>query len=315
MKMRKILVIFLVLFFALVGGVKNVLAKPRKGVHILFPEEISLAAQVIGNGGYVVVPINQQAWSQVDKWQRFMHRASELKVKPILRLTTQPTVIGNWQKPKLINAVDWANFLSLLDWPKGDRWVVIFNEPNHAQEWGGEINPKEYARILREYSVKLHAKDNHFRVLAAALDMAAPNSKTTWSAKKYWKEVWKTLPNFYVLIDGWNSHAYPNPAFSSAPSLSSENILSYKYELSWFNGFYHRKWDKPVIITETGWSNQRLSSTVICRYLKESWKWWSEDPKLLAVNWFLLEGAPGPFANFSLWRQDHPSSVFNCWKN
>ena len=33
--------------------------------------------------------------------------------------------------------------------------MIIANEPNHSKEWGGQINPKEYASYLKLFSEKL----------------------------------------------------------------------------------------------------------------------------------------------------------------
>ncbi len=234
------------------------------------------------------------------------------KIHPILRLTSQPKG-AVWQRPKLIDAVDWANWLSLLDWPDGDRWVIIFNEPNHANEWGGQINPAEYAQILKEFSLKLHTKDPRFKILPAALDVAAGRTPETLPAKKYWQQVFAYLPNLNLVIDAWNSHAYPNPAFSAAPRIDkSNNIASYNFELDWYQGFYGQKWSKPIFITETGWSTKYLSQKQIKSYMEYAWQQvWSADQRIKSVNWFILNGSPGPFAHFSL---ASDQDLFNLWR-
>ncbi len=310
---KKVILFSFILGLFLLGGSSPVEAVPAKGVHILFPDELEQAAKVVGKGGYIVIPIGPLAWQELDKWQQFMKKAKEMKIVPILRLTTLPQNNGTWQRPTLISAVDWANFLSLLDWPLKEKLVVIFNEPNHAQEWGDQISPQEYARVLKEYSVKLHTKDINFRVLPAAMDMAAIKTKDTWPAYLYWRKIWQQLPNFYQLVDGWNSHAYPNPAFSAKPTTAANNIVSYRFELRWFEKFYHQKWEKPLFITETGWDQNKLNQSVICPYLSKSWRMWSEEKNLQVVSWFLLNGSPGPFASFSLQGRSH-SQVLRCWQ-
>ncbi len=311
---KKVSLLLLVFGLFLLAGSSPVQAAPAKGVHILFSDELAQAARVVGEGGYVVVPITPLAWQRLDKWQQFMREAKKMKVIPILRLTTFPQSDGSWQRPTLISAVDWPNFLSLLDWPSKEKLVIIFNEPNHAQEWGGQISPQGYARVLREYSVKFHTKDINFRVLPAAMDMAAARTKDTWPAYQYWQEVWRQLPDFYQLVDGWNSHAYPNPAFSAKPRVGVNNVVSYHFELRWFEKFYHQKWDKPLFITETGWNQNRLHQNTLCSYLTKSWQMWSADKNLRVVSWFLLNGSPGPFASFSLEGSSH-TQVLNCWQH
>ncbi|NOY15105.1 MAG: hypothetical protein GXP43_02705 [bacterium] len=304
-----------VFVFGFLAGPARAEADRKIGVHILFPGEIEAAAEAVGEGGYVVVPISMADWQKLEKWQVFMEEAKKLKLKPILRLVTYADG-AVWRRPEMVDAVDWANFLSLLDWPAGDRWVIVFNEPNHANEWGGVIDPEGYALILKEFAVKLHAKDTNFKVLPAAMDMAAGWTKETMPAQIYLRRVWSRLPEFDDLADGWNAHAYPNPAFSARPRVDRQNnIASYKYEISWFKDFYKTGWTKPIFITETGWSKRSLNEKTIKEYAEFSWQSvWKKDKQLKAVVWFLLNGSPGPFADFSLMSAGELTEVGRWWR-
>jgi hypothetical protein len=125
----------------------------KVGIHILFPDELEAAAQLInsngGEWGYVIVPI-QAGDRDLVKWQRFMDDSRRLKVIPLIRIATEGDYFNTkvWRKPAEIDVLDFANFLSSLNWPTKNRYVVIFNEVNRADEWGGILNPAEYANLL-----------------------------------------------------------------------------------------------------------------------------------------------------------------------
>ncbi len=318
-KLIRVLLLFMGLWFCWIGSVwakeKGTYVN-KKGVHILFPYEINEAAKMVGKNGWVVVPMGVSDWNKLDVWQEFFQKAAKLKVRVIVRLVTSPKK-EVWMKPRLIDAIDWANFLSLLNWQDKEKWVIVFNEVNHAKEWEGKIEPEYYALILKEFAVKLKAKDLGFKVLPAAMDMAAGNTKDTLPAKVYWQRVWKVLGDgFNDLIDGWNSHAYPNPAFSARPRVDRKNnIASYRWEIKWWERYFKREWNKPIFITETGWSNKLLSDEKRIRYIKYAWdKVWQKDNQVVAVNWFLLNGTSSTFADFSLMQDLKLNTLGRFWQ-
>ncbi len=110
----------------------------RVGVHILSPDEIDLAGKLVNNNidaswGYVTVPI-QSGDRDIAKWTRFMDRAYELKIIPLIRVATFAND-KNWTKPGNKDLIDFANFLNQLPWPTKNRYVIIFNEVNRPDEY------------------------------------------------------------------------------------------------------------------------------------------------------------------------------------
>src|SRR5690606_34912247 len=112
-------------------------ANNKMGVHILHPSEIETAATLVnsngGEWGYVTVPI-QPVDRDLEKWQLFMHQARDLRVIPIIRITTIPSG-GTWDAGAATDLVDFANFLNELDWPIENRYIILFNEVNQSREW------------------------------------------------------------------------------------------------------------------------------------------------------------------------------------
>jgi len=142
------------------------------GIHILFPEEVSDAAPLVnsngGDWGYVTIPI-QVSDKNVGKWQKFMDDCARRHLIPLIRLATTGDyfVKSSWSEPSKYEVLDFANFLNSLNWPTKNRYVIIFNEPNRGDEWGGAPNPASYAQIL-DYAVQVFKQTNsNFFIIAA----------------------------------------------------------------------------------------------------------------------------------------------------
>jgi hypothetical protein len=139
----------------------------RIGVHILDPQEIDSAAKLVnsagGDWGYVTIPMRSND-RDPDKWTKFFVSAHRLHLIPIIRLATYPDG-AVWVRPTVYDLVDFANFLSDMPWPVQNRYVILFNEVNHASEWGGEVDPFSYATLLLDAHNILKAVRflSHFR--------------------------------------------------------------------------------------------------------------------------------------------------------
>ncbi len=266
----------------------------RIGVHILDPQEIDSAAKLVnsagGDWGYVTIPMRSNDRDR-DKWIKFFTSAHRLHVIPIIRLATYPDG-AVWVRPTVYDLVDFANFLSDMPWPVQNRYVILFNEVNHASEWGGEIDPFSYATLLLDAKNIFKGRSSDFFLISAGLDMSAPRSTTSMDALDFYKTISRLQPQWYHSVDGLSSHAYPNPAFSASPfSNSRYGIASFEYELSLFRSLGYPA--KPLFITETGWANQPDNYTPAFNYV------WA-NPRIVAVTPFLLFAGAGPFAKFSL---------------
>lgn len=274
----------------------------RFGIHILFPEEINEAARLVnsnsGDWGYVTIPI-QSVDRNLEKWQNFFDECRKLHIIPIIRLATYPEG-PIWPKPTKFDALDWANFLNSLSWPIKNRYVIVYNEPNRSQEWGGEVNPSEYAEVLVDTYDALKRASEDFFILNAGFDTAAPTNHELMDEYQYLWGMYDKNPEVFKKIDGWASHSYPNPGFSSSPyDYSRIGIRGYQYELSFLQnnfGVYGLK----VFITETGWQRGNLSEEKISEYYKIAFnEIWSDD-YLVTITPFLFS-ASGQFENFSWW--------------
>lgn len=283
------------------------------GIHILFTSELQKAAELInssgGDWGYVTIPI-QAGDKDILKWQEFMDTAKELHVIPILRLATEGDYFNTkvWRKPSETDIVDFANFLNSLNWPIKNRYIIVFNEVNRSDEWGGAVNVEEYAQILA-YAVNVFKlKSQDFFIISAGLDNAAPQTPPQFEDEyNYLREMNTAVPGIFNQIDGFSSHSYPNPAFSAHPSISGKmKIDSFIYERTLIRSMNTK--DLPVFITETGWSINAVSGDTQTKYYQEAFSDIWSDAGIGAITPFLLQ-ANGSFTEFSFLNKDGKPTI------
>ncbi len=303
---------FLLLFFVVATPVAAIYSPTevnnnKVGVHILFPEEVNVAARLVNRNqeaswGYVVIPIQSTDRGR-DRWQKFLNDCRDLKVIPIIRVATFPES-SNWAEPKSHDLIDFANFLGELQWPTQNRYVVIFNEVNRADEYGGSVSPETYADILINAVTIFKERSDKFFILPAGLDNAAANTNNSIRYDTYIQRMNKARPGIFNLIDGWTSHAYPNPDFNSVPQKSGYNkVDSYEYDLKLLKKLGYKK-NLPVFITETGWKNDRLPESTIGSYYKYAFENIWNDNRVVMVAPFILKAGTPPFDSFSLINKD-----------
>ena len=303
MKCALFVLIFLLFFFKpfLVFAIENPISIPNNkfGVHILFTSELNSASNLInstnGDWGYVTIPI-QVNDRDLEKWQGFMDSARKNHVIPIIRLATEGDYFNTsfWRRPTEEDVLDFANFLNSLGWPVKNRYVIVFNEVNRGDEWGGIPNPQEYARILSYAAEIFKSLSPDFFIISAGLDNASENNQYNFMIQMN-----QNVPGIFNKIDGLGSHSYPNPGFSQPPWLiTNKNISSFKFERNLAVELSDK--DLPVFITETGWSRDRLSENQIGQYFNYAFDSVWSDKNVVAVTPFLLLAGTVPFSQFSI---------------
>jgi hypothetical protein len=290
------------------------------GIHILNPSELNDAEELLKSTTeqeewhYLTVPLSLEDTKNVEQWQGFFKAAKEKKLIPIVRLVTK-FENGAWTVPSKREVVQMVSFLNQLEWPTEEKWVIVFNEPNHAKEWGGQVNPEEYAQVLRFTADWLHTEQKGYRVLPAGLDLAAPNGRVTMEAFTYLERMLAVDPEIFTTVDAWNSHSYPNPGFSSSPQRVGQNSLrGFQYELAYLKEKTGREYQ--VFITETGWEENAATSRWLPSYYQYAYQHIWSDSRVIAVTPFILRGAPGPFARFSfLDSHGRPTRQYTAYQN
>lgn len=287
----------------------------KLGVHLLETNELAAAKQLVTTDQsvdewhFVTIPYTLDDVEHPQEWQQFFDTAKALRIIPIVRLATQ-FEDGSWQIPSRKEVTTLINSLESLAWPTDEKHIIIFNEVNHAPEWGGRLDPAEYARTLRFAADWAHSENAGFIVLPAAMDLAAPNGKTTTEAFTYLAAMLAEEPGIFNYVDAWNSHSYPNPAFSSSPQKLGQNSLrGYQNELAFLGGYLDQNLD--VYITETGWVDNPQTTHNLTEYYKYAIQHIWSDERIKAVTPFVLKGDPGPFSRFSfLTGDDQPTHQY-----
>lgn len=312
MKKNIFIILFLLLFIikpSESSAVYDPLSVPNNkiGIHILTPDELEKSKELVnanGDWGYVTIPI-QNGDRDLEKWQNFMDRARKMHLIPIVRLATEGNYFNtsSWSKPKDEDIVDFANFLDSLTWPVKNRYVIIYNEVNRGDEWQGKAKPDEYARIL-SYSVTVFkSKNTDFFIISSGMDNAASTDGTNFSEYDYFEKMNKAIPGIFNQIDGFSSHSYPNPAFSSPPDIDTpRSIRSFLYETNDIDSITSKK--LPVFITETGWDQEAIPTAKIASYYKEAFETVWNNERIVAVTPFLMHAGEGPFKKFSFLKTD-----------
>ena len=276
----------------------------KRGVHLLlddgrqawpvarWDDHMAAAAAAVQAHGYVLQLVRADNLD-VAHWQHLLDLCAEHELRLILRLaTTFDQEHGYWTRPEAGPAGDYASiatefarFLAALEWPDGNHFVIIGNEPNHGEEWGGRVDPAGYARFFLATARAIHAADPAAIVLNAPLDQFAPhtngqplaNGFTYMDATSFLDEMVVAEPAWLAELDGWASHSYPLGPFSRPPGeqvfaidllngaagrgaeevptgLYNRGVAGYEWELYLLSTYGVR--GLPVFITETGWRHR-----------------------------------------------------------
>lgn len=293
----------------------------RFGIHIISPttHEASIASSLVnskGDWGYITVVIEDKD-RDLNKWQNFFDDLRTKHLIPIVRLATHPQG-NNWAVPAMDLASDWANFLDQLNWPVKNRYVTIYNEPNHGAEWGGMVDPASYAKVLDATITALKNKNQDFFVLNGGLDASTPESEPRYKDQLLFMQIMEqTVPGIFEKLDGWVSHSYPNPGFVGSPNdVGRGTIRTYVWELQKLKDLGVKK-DLPVFITETGWKhaegvvyNPSLPSALkVADYFKSAFENAWNNSRIVAITPFLLNYPQTPFDHFSFTKPDDQKTI------
>lgn len=252
-------------------------------------EHLRAAREIVGEWGFVVQLVRLDDLDAA-KWQQFMDLCAALELTPVIRLATvYDQMAGYWIAPPQDAdrtyrgvAQQYADFITALEWPTDEHWVIVGNEPNQGGEWGGKPDAAAYARFLIDVADTLHAVDPGARVLNGALDPYAPhtgdvalaNGAMLLDAETFMDRMTAAYPGVWARIDVWASHSYPtgpfrnpptdqtfqidlingavNPAHDTPPEgIYNRGVQGYEWEL--FKLAALGAPTLPVLITETGW--------------------------------------------------------------
>ena len=231
-----------------------------------------------------------------------MQDCDRLHLIPILRIASFP-VDDHWMAPNEWDLIDFSNFLNDLPWPVKNRYVIIYNEPNHEGEWGGFVYPAEYARVLDRAIDIFHKINPDFFIIAAGMDSSAPNGPNSMSGYEYLQAMNDRISGIFGKLDGFSSHSYGNPAFSTPPNIySTVNIANYRFEENFLSSVGVN--NVKIFITEAGWRADLTGEEKASKYYLQAFQNVWIDDNIVAVTPFLLSAQSGPFTGFSFTDSD-----------
>lgn len=285
--------------FAKIDSVNN-----KFGIHlaVAVEEDLKDAAELVnssgGDWGYVTVVIEEKDRDQ-KKWQDVFDQMRRFRLIPIVRLAT--SFEGNsWRRPKKEEAASWADFLNSLNWVVKNRYVVLFNEPNHATEWGGEVDGENYGQVALTFARTLKEKNEDFFLMLAGLDALTPQEPPRYEQEKtflrqMFQSAKKGVSEFADYFDGWASHSYQPKTYLQE--------LDYLFSLG-----LKENW--PVFITEAGWphaegiksQNSFPSENIVAQKFLTAFTNWNNDSRVVAITPFILNYQGELFDHFS-WRK------------
>ena len=311
------LFIILLLLFRLVPhscAIYDPLSIPNNkfGIHIADLNDIADVPALVntngGDWGYVTL-VSTDSDRNKGKWQTLFDQMRRTHLIPIVRLATHIEKDA-WSIPNPVDFDKIVSFFNDLNWPIKNRYIIVYNEPNHAKEWGGTINPEEYARDLVQLSQKFKKASDDFFILPAGLDFSAVTDNQSLNASVYLARMVSSSPDLLSSIDGWTSHSYPNPGFSgSVYAQGRGTIASFIWEMGYLRSLGLSN-TLPVFITETGWTHNQenahqtklLSTSLVGSNLAAAANGIWKDPQIAVITTFIFNYQSAPFDVFS-WRR------------
>lgn len=307
-----LLLVFLVWQVAAVKAIAPIEVNNKFGIHLTTAnhEEIKAAANLVngktGNWGYVtlVIPDNDL---NVDKWQAVFDELRIRQLIPIVRLATHGQG-ENWVVPQPQESQKWVRFLNHLNWVTQNRYLILFNEPNHSNEWGGRVDAEAYADVALAFAKALKEANSDYFVMLAGLDQAAPQQLPRYGSAEYFLKTVVAqmgVEDYQRYFDGLSSHSYPNPGFTaSVYNRGWGSVVGYEVELALLRSLGVKK-ELPVFVTETGWRHDlvgeaQAASNFVIAYTQL----WLKDPRVVAVTPFVLNYQSEPFLGFSWQKPD-----------
>ena len=281
------------------------------GLHLSQTSDLYSANQIInsqnGDWGWATI-VAQSNQLDFNTWQEFFNNCRKYHIIPIVRIATYGES-DHWKIPNYSDIDHFVDFFNSLNWPTKEQYIILFNEINHASEWGGEINIQDFVDKSTYAAQKFKETNSNFFILSSPLDLATPEKPPEFkSAENSYKEIISINPNYFDNIDGLASHSYPNHGFIGTPNDTSQHsIRGYLWELDLLKKLGVNK-NLPVFITETGWphregiknQNTFYTTKTTSDFLIESLtNIWGQDPQIKAVTPFIYNYTQEPFDHFS----------------
>lgn len=287
------------------------------GIHLAIPayEDLQKTADLVnssnGDWGYVTLVMPEDDLNK-EKWQGVFDKMRQLHLIPIIRLATSYEN-NHWRAPKNEDVKKWVDFLNSLNWVVKNRFVILFNESNRGDEWGGQVDPQSFAEVVFNFSKALKESNSDFFIMMAGMDSAAPSSFPQYEDEAvFLRKALAFRGNLFDYLDGWASHSYPKSRFSSGRN----SVLNYQWELNLLKSLGVNK-NLPVFITETGWCHQEgetpdynfPNQETVASLTRNYFLQLNSDSRVMAFTPFILNYPQEPFDHYS-WQKNNSGEFY-----
>ena len=222
----------------------------------------------------------QSAW---DKYDAIVEAAELHGLRIVARIDLPP----QWARPSGSDHAspprdnaDYADFVAeVVRRYKGRvQFIQIWNEPNLAAEWGGEIDPAGYAELLRVAATAAREVDPNVVILSAPLAMTTENSDRAMDDLSYWKALYDAGAGPYFDIMAANAYGL-DQRYDAEPDPDALNIR--RIELIRQIAVEYGDENKPIWLNEFGWnaSPKSFSDEILTwsRVSEENQAEWTAD--------------------------------------
>ena len=305
-------------------GFPDPIAPPTQGLGVDVALEQYTAAQLEANLSQIKAAgfswIRQVfPWSQIEpeqgqfewaQWDRIVQASSGLNVIAVLDTSPSWVAPSNLQPP--ISTLQFANFARLFALRYGDRidYYQIWDEPNLGDRWNGEVNPVQYAEMLRQARDAIKQVDPTATIILAGL---APTVETTSSNMADWLYLRRLYEagagNLFDVVAGkpYGFDAGPDDHRIDPNVLNFQHVVLLREEM-----VSHGDVGKALWASHFGWNSaansiwgrvsdsQQISYTQqAIQYAREAWPWmgvmvldnWEPDAPQADPHWgFSIKG-------------------------
>ncbi len=255
-----------------------ILPNNKVGINVIRyfePRYLRAVSQIVnstgGDWGYVTVLLLDEDRQSPARIQKLLDDANSFHLIPILRLATHQAG-GVWVKPTSNEPAEWKSFLTGLKWHCPATYLIVGNEPNLGHEWGGDVNPREYARYLSSFADTFANQKPRFKILNAPMDLSNLTQPGMMDCFEYLAAMRAEVPDIFSRLDAWASNPYQ---FFEGRG-ERYTYRGYSQELD-FIGV-----NLPVFVTESyiGFVDDRER---IAQYYETAFEYWLRDPRVVAA--------------------------------
>jgi len=291
----------------------------KYGVHLISPtdEEIQNACRFLANanptgdeegwGGKLILTLvkGQTDSDTVQRWHDISRNEGCILIHPIKNSFGDPY----WKPIDQDTITFFVELFKDLRPSSKHLFVILGNEVNRGDEWGGTCDGGAYARIAKSAAQQLKEAVPNIQIGLAGLDGYAPDSSFYCSQDKFLRDMVAAEPQLVDdYIDFQVVHEYPNADMTG----SLQNLWLDEKNLLKSLGV---KKDLPIVVSEIAWKRHRgLSAPESAARLADGMADLNDRPEIWAITPFVYKFCGQPFEPFSLidCAGDKPNVVFNA---